>query len=807
MPAAAMRRTLVYLWIASTGVAQAQPPPSGDALSPPRLVELAEAEVPEAAQEARIEGGVVLEIEVAADGTVTDARVVEGLGHGLDEAAVAAIRRSRFEPARRGETAIPARIRFRYVFELVPDTDTDTDADTATETDTEPDTVDGSRVTEDGPRITDTDPDPPSQVVITDDQGFGVSARVRRPPREAVRHTLRGEELTWLPGTAGDPLRALEVLPGVGRPPFGTGLLLVRGASPQETQAFFGGMPVPLLYHFGGLTSFVQPPLIEQIDFYPGNFSVRYGRKVGGAVEVVPRDPPTEDWGGEVDVDLLDASFVVEGPLSDTVSVGLAARRSYIDAFFETFVPGELFDVVAAPVYYDYQAFLTSRPSADDTLRFMVYGSSDSLALIFSDPPQNDPVVRGNVQVETEFHRVHAGWERRISEDVDQEIAIALGPTHLGFRLGDPITLETETLHVWSRAEWRVRLSHAVELSVGWDALIAPYDLLYRGPAPRQTEGNPTSRNPVTAEPVLEERAEGTQFHPALYLESALHPVPSLRLVLGVRVDYYSEIDEHSFDPRLVAIQTIAERTRVKLGVGLFSQPPSLQEAVPGLGNPDLEPTTALHLGAGVEHELPAGFEIGADGFYKYLWSRVVSTPSGAPPFFSNDGEGRIYGLELFGRVPFGRQLFGMFSYTLSRSERRDADGRWRAFDYDQTHVLVAAAGLRLGRGWEAGVAFRLVSGNPYTPIVAGELDLNHGVAVPIYGELNSARNPLFHRLDARIEKTWTFPDWRLSFRIDVQNVYNATNREGEIYSWDFRESTDLPGLPIIPSIGVKGAM
>jgi outer membrane receptor protein involved in Fe transport len=311
----------------------------------------------------------------------------------------------------------------------------------------------------------------------------------------------------------------------------------------------------------------------------------------------------------------------------------------------------------------------------------------------------------------------------------------------------------------------------------------------------------------VTAEPVFEATAAGTSFHPALYLESALEPVESLRLVLGVRLDWYSEIEEWSFDPRIVAIQELGERTRIKLGAGLFSQPPSLQEAVPELGNPDLEPTQALHLGVGVAHELPQGFEVGADGFYKYLLRRVVSTPSGEPPFFSNDGTGRIYGLELYGRVPIARQIFGMLSYTLSRSERRDADRRWRAFDYDQTHVLVAAAGARLGAGWEVGIAFRLVSGNPYTPIVAGEQDLNHGVSLPIYAPLNSERNPLFHRLDARIEKTWNFTEWRLAFRIDVQNVYNATNREGEIYSWDFSRRTDLPGLPIIPSIGLRGEM
>ena len=51
------------------------------------------------------------------------------------------------------------------------------------------------------------------------------------------------------------------------------------------------------------------------------------------------------------------------------------------------------------------------------------------------------------------------------------------------------------------------------------------------------------------------------------------------------------------------------------------------------------------------------------------------------------------------------------------------------------------------------------------------------------------------------------FVDWRFAIRLDVQNVYNATNREGIIYRYDFDRSTDLPGLPILPSLGIRGEM
>lgn len=53
------------------------------------------------AREAGVEGLVRVEVTVGADGSVTGARVISGLGHGLDEACLDAARRAAFEPATR----------------------------------------------------------------------------------------------------------------------------------------------------------------------------------------------------------------------------------------------------------------------------------------------------------------------------------------------------------------------------------------------------------------------------------------------------------------------------------------------------------------------------------------------------------------------------------------------------------------------------------------------------------------------------------------------------------------------------------
>ena len=49
----------------------------------------------------KLEGEVLLEVTFYANGTLNVNRVVRGLGHGLDEAAVAAAKKIRFKPALR----------------------------------------------------------------------------------------------------------------------------------------------------------------------------------------------------------------------------------------------------------------------------------------------------------------------------------------------------------------------------------------------------------------------------------------------------------------------------------------------------------------------------------------------------------------------------------------------------------------------------------------------------------------------------------------------------------------------------------
>ncbi|MGB9338776.1 MAG: TonB-dependent receptor, partial [Polyangiales bacterium] len=232
------------------------------------------------------------------------------------------------------------------------------------------------------------------------------------------------------------------------------------------------------------------------------------------------------------------------------------------------------------------------------------------------------------------------------------------------------------------------------------------------------------------------------------------------------------------------------------------------QESDASIGNPNLDPIKAVHLGLGWEYDAFPGVRFGVEGFYKYLWDRTIATPRGEAPFYLTGGIGRIYGAEfsINLRPATGRQYFGYLSYTLSRSERKDGPNEpWRLFDFDQTHILTAAFVYNFPRNWEIGGTFRLVSGNPGTPVIGSIYDALNDVYIPIDGRVNTLRDPLFHSLSVRVQKKWVFKGWKLALFLDIQNAYNQQNQEGIIYNYDFSQQTPLLGLPIIPALGVRG--
>lgn len=759
-------------------------------LVPPKLLSASQPELPDSIKlsEPRL---VVIEITIDEQGAVRDPSVLTSSGDAaLDDVALAAIAALRFEPALRDGVAIAARIPFRFDFAASPEPPPPAPLP---------------------PPLPPPGPAPAADAKPADPAPIVLSVRGERPPREVTSYSVSRQEIRTIPGTGGDPLRAIESMPGVGRAPFGAGDLIIRGSSPNDSAVFINGITVPNNpYHFGGLTSVIPNEALEKLDFRPGNFGPEYGRAMGGVVDIGLRAPRKDRFSGVAQFDVIDGRLLLEGPLGKRTRAMIAGRRSWLDAWYGAVMPAQV-GVKAAPVYWDAQFVLEHDLTRRTTVQLFAFGSDDKLALLIKAPDAQDPGNGGQLGAHVGFIRAGLRTQTVFNDAVSWNNTFAYGPDRQDLRFGTD-TFDIMVHNFALRSELRARFHERITGTLGLDMSALRYDLdLYVKPYPTTDE----TQGPYFARPSRRFVDEIWMFRPAAYVMAEITPWRGTRLMPSLRVDYARDTGDVTFDPRFVFRSLLHDgphSTTLKGGVGLYQQPPLPQESVKPFGTPGVQSNRSIHSSLGVEQGIVEGLTLSVELFYKHYDKLVIAyadeDQSAIGARFENTGSGRAYGSELLLKYQGNKHFVGWVAYTLSRSERRNSDSEpYSLFQYDQTHILSVLGTVKLGRGMTLGGRFRYITGLPLTPIDGGVLDLDAGAYTPVPGASYSTRVPAFHQLDLRFDKTWQFTKGNLMLYLELRNMYNHQNVEGRGYRYDYAQSQKQTGLPLMPVIGFRGEL
>jgi TonB family protein len=207
------------------------------------------------------DASVLLELLVAADGTVSQAEVIEG-GEPFAEQARRAVLRWEFTPAQRGDAPVAARIRARVDFHQ-----------------------------ERRPSVAPVTEQPASQPTPPFETPLEVTVRGER--HDVGKTTLSASDIREMPGAFGDPFRAIEALPSVTPIVSGIPYYYIRGAPPNDNGYYVDGVRVPLLFHVGLGQGVIHPALIDRVDMFAGAPPASYGGAAGAIISGQIREPGT----------------------------------------------------------------------------------------------------------------------------------------------------------------------------------------------------------------------------------------------------------------------------------------------------------------------------------------------------------------------------------------------------------------------------------------------------------------------------------------------------------------------------------
>jgi hypothetical protein len=653
---------------------------------------------------------------------------------------------------------------------------------------------------------------------LDDDYRTVVTASRTVQEGEARSTALSREEIQTLPGSQGDALRALQNLPGVARPPGGLGLLVLRGAPPWQSLTMLGEHPLPRAFHALPFAAIVQSESLDGLELVPSNASARYGPLTGGVVQLEPHRPRRDGVHGHGELDITGVNASVEGPLG-LGSYMVAVRRGWLDGVLRVAERIDDRQGYILPGLWDYQAWLVLPVVGDGELEVRVLGAGDRLRnRVYA--PGSDEIV-DVFAFRTQFHRFDLVGRWQLGRT-----RLLLSPT---VRVQQEHATVTDSVGVWRRevvpgwrAELDARIAPRARLVVGTDGSISPFQARVRQPHSER----------ITHSSGLE--ATGGTYAIVHFGRDRWRVSPGVRL----HGFMFNEVRRAALDPRLGARVALGERVTLDVGVGRYSQLALSQVSLDGnlVENvvANVAPTTvlppaltasfeprvpvdatwlqtriitAIQASASVEVELPRQLDLRVGAFV-----RDFDDPGGVEVDFQTGAMtgGRVtgldYGGELLLRRRITRRLYGWVAYTLMRSRRDEREGPTLG-DFDQPHNLVALLSYRLPRGWRLGGRFRVTSGNPYRPLV-GVIEVDGSADVsgptPLFGANNSARFPIFHQLDVRVDKQWILPQATITAYLDVLNVYNRQNVEAWIYQLDSRGRQGALALPIVPVLGAR---
>ena len=650
---------------------------------------------------------------------------------------------------------------------------------------------------------------------------------------------LGRREIEGIPHLGNDPLRALQLLPGL-QASDNSAQFGVHGGRPDETMVVLDGQELYRAFHlpdFDNGLSVVSSNDLASIHHEAGTFGAWHGDRMSSVLDLRTQSPERNFL--RLGLSLLTVDLAGGGQFGDSGSWLASTRRGSIE--------------------FANRIFGTEDPSFWDALGKVqkVLGKQQMAARVLVG---DDGLA---------FGEAVDGLEKRFDTDYESRYAwashdVGLKQHHLfqtrvavsrnfqdrrGQEEDDDQDFFVEDLREFDttelRHDWSFQPNDRLGFGAGFEVRRYDVDYSYRNGADPPI---------VPPSPYYEPRASTQEFaaarrgdHLGAWVSQrlTLSPRKSFGLAaaeLGLRYDRHTLTDDTLVSPRLNLSFKLGDDTALHAGWGVFHQTQrpyelDLQDGQTSFSSAEKARRAVLGIERSFRARPESGSEKGTGVSLEALrldlhWSEISrprprflnlyepieSFPEIEPDRVTVRPEiSRSYGLDLLARGSIGPRTRWIATYAYANVEdllplRPPVAGRtreWIPREREQPHTLK----LNLSRDlktWRIDLAFHYRTGWPTTPIRRSPTWQN-GDDESLFietGPLNSDRVRDNHRLDLRLSRQWKRRNRTVRFFIDIQNVFDRKNIAGFDVSADPEEDeleiSDEAFVGLFPSLGVS---
>lgn len=695
-------------------------------------------------------------------------------------------------------------------------------------------------------------------------QGQALHVTGEREIQNLSRHTMTQEEIREVPATLGDSINALSSFSGVDQFPMfgGLGPLIIRGADPFTNRYYIDGIPVHSIQHFLGLQSVVSNDLIDKIDLYSSMAPVEYGNSpLGGVINVNTIDS-VKKRSVHIDIGVMSSNVTIMAPIKassveasgEAVNKGYwvgAFRYGYLTAILGPMLESATGDAAGLPNYYDYQFkgkyFLNKENSV--AVLLMGYGDSMDRSTVSDAESRKKALEDGTVDpfmldFEVVFklqNHIQSLWYTYRPSDVFTNKLKVFSSLNSLYRYQNidspdaPIWLRdqerTSNQNIFGvREEVEFHIRNMAVTHAGLDATLYNYKTEGNVIIPKKPfswgDNGPIDEDLFDVEYLSQ---NSMRWVYSAFLDQNIK-LGAFTFDGGVRGDYYPHDDLISIDPRGLVSWELPGDAILSAGAGSFgsmihtnfywqSEAPQLIDAT------GLEVEKGVHRTAGFEKLFGALYSLKVEAFYNTFDNLFVPASgivvNGKAAHGDNLSQREVYGAEVTlrkSKTPANKVFYGWMSYTYMDGLQRsglpssfDPQGsEWINNEMVRKHAFKAVAGYKFNNN-TLGARFRMLSSLPYTPIVGDDGDpYVMGRYAGVTGDRFSEYLPIYHQLDLRFSRNKVKEWGRISWYLEVQNLYD---NHMPVQLWKYNAPYEKgvnpvvdsdQGIGILPTFGVE---